>query len=96
MPVRGHHSAPKFEGMAHSLNRFFSDFEYQADISQLDEAQKKRDVVRYLSIEQADFWMQRPEWADTLATWAEFKTAIQKHTPVQKQTSEPASLTWTL
>jgi hypothetical protein len=76
MPARGHHSAPKFEGTAHSLNRFFSDFKYQADISQLDKAQKKRDVVRYLSIEQADFWMQRPEWADALATWAEFKTAI--------------------
>jgi hypothetical protein len=67
--------------MAHSLNRFFSDFEYQADISQLDEAQKKQDVVRYLSIKQADFWMQRPEWADALATWAEFKMAIRKAYP---------------
>jgi hypothetical protein len=83
MPTRGHHSAPKFEGTAHSLNRFFSDIEYQADISQLDKAQKKQDVVRYLSIKQADFWMQRPEWADALAiaTWAEFKTAIRKAYP---------------
>jgi hypothetical protein len=42
MPARGHHSVPKFEGTAHLLNQFFSDFEYQADISQLDEAQKKQ------------------------------------------------------
>jgi hypothetical protein len=81
MPTRGHHSVPTFEGMVHLLNQFFSDFEYQADISQLDEAQKKRDFVQYLSIEQADFWMQRPKWADALATWAEFKTAIQKAYP---------------
>jgi hypothetical protein len=62
--------------MAHSLNQFFSDFEYQANISQLNEAQKKRNIVQYLSIKQADFWMQRLQWADTSATWAEFKSAI--------------------
>jgi hypothetical protein len=45
MPTKGHHSAPKFKGMAHLLNQFFLDFEYQANISQLDEAQKKHNIV---------------------------------------------------
>jgi hypothetical protein len=58
MPIRGQNLAPKFKGTAPSLNRFFSDFEYLADISQLTKAQKKRDIVRYLSTKDADFWTQ--------------------------------------
>jgi hypothetical protein len=58
MPIRGQNSAPKFEGTVPLLNHFFSDFEYLADISELTEAQKKRNIVRYLSTEDADFWTQ--------------------------------------
>jgi hypothetical protein len=86
MPIRGQNSAPKFEGTAPSLNRFFSDFEYLANISQLTKAQKKRDIVRYLSTEDADFWTQQPQWADASATWNDFKNTIRKAYPGSEPT----------
>jgi hypothetical protein len=86
MPIRGQNLAPKFEGTALSLNHFFSDFEYLADISQLTKAQKKCDIVRYLSTKDANFWTQRPQWADASATWNDFKNAIQKAYPGSEPT----------
>jgi hypothetical protein len=58
MPIQGQNSAPKFEGTAPPLNHFFSDFEYLANILQLTEAQKKCNIVCYLSTKDADFWTQ--------------------------------------
>jgi hypothetical protein len=69
-----------------SLNHFFSHFEYLADLSQLTKAQKKRNIVRYLSTEDADFWTQQPQWADASATWNDFKNAIQKAYPGSEPT----------
>jgi hypothetical protein len=86
MPIRGQNLTPKFKGTVPSLNHFFSDFEYLADISQLTKAQKKRNIVRYLSTEDADFWTQQPQWADASATWNDFKNAIRKAYPGSEPT----------
>jgi hypothetical protein len=86
MCIRGQNLAPKFEGTVPSLNHFFSDFEYLANISQLTEAQKKCNIVRYLSTEDADFWTQQPQWADASATWNDFKNAIRKAYPGSEPT----------
>jgi hypothetical protein len=81
-------SAPKFEGTVPLLSCFFSNFEYLADISQLAKAQKKHDIVRYLSTKDADFWTQQPQWADASVTWNNFKNAIQKAYPGCKPTEQ--------
>jgi hypothetical protein len=86
MPIRGQNLAPKFEGTAPSLNHFFSDFEYLTDISQLTKAQKKHDIVRYLSTKDTNFWTQQPQWADASATWNNFKNTIQKAYPGSEPT----------
>jgi hypothetical protein len=86
MPIQGQNLALKFEGTAPLLNHFFSDFEYLTSISQLTEAQKKRDIVRYLSTKDADFWTQRPQWADASAMWNDFKNTIQKAYPRSEPT----------
>jgi hypothetical protein len=88
MPIRGQNSALKFKGTVLSLNCFFSEFKYLADISQLTEAQKKRDIVRYLSTKDANFWTQRPQWADASATWNDFKNAIRKAYPGSEPTEQ--------
>jgi hypothetical protein len=68
--------ALKFKGTVPLLNHFFSDFEYLTDISQLTKAQKKRNIVRYLSTKDTDFWTQQPQWADASVTWNNFKNTI--------------------
>jgi hypothetical protein len=88
MPIRVQNSALKFEGTVLLFNHFFSDFEYLADISQLTKAQKKCDIVRYLSTEDTDFWTQQPQWADASVTWNDFKNAIQKAYPRSKPTEQ--------
>jgi hypothetical protein len=85
MPVWGQNSAPKFEGTAASLNRFFADFEYLATISGLGDPEKKKDIVWYLSTEEADFWKQQAEWQSN-ATSLEFKEVIFKAYPGSEAT----------
>jgi hypothetical protein len=85
MPVRGQNSAPKFEGTAASLNRFFANFEYLATISGLGDPEKKKDIVQYLSTEEADFWKQQAEWQSN-ATFLKFKEVIFKAYPGSEAT----------
>ncbi|KAF9455722.1 hypothetical protein BDZ94DRAFT_1139037, partial [Collybia nuda] len=76
MPARTNSNAPQFDGQAHSLRRFFQDFEYLAQLVGLNDQQKKEEITRYIDVPSALLWQREPAYIDPGKTFEDFKTAI--------------------
>ncbi|KAF9499287.1 hypothetical protein BDN71DRAFT_1503332 [Pleurotus eryngii] len=80
MPVRGHHTAPKFNGKPEGLHRFFSEVEYLAARAQIEGRDLIRATIRYLNDSDWEIWRSSGDAADG-DDWEAFKTCIGKLYP---------------
>ena len=83
MPARGERSAPIFDkSKPRELPRFFDELEYLMDQAALTlEAEKKKQVLRYVEFEVEQMWKMFCEYADPTKTYQDFKNAILAHYP---------------
>ncbi|KAJ8694090.1 hypothetical protein PTI98_009023 [Pleurotus ostreatus] len=80
MPVRGHHTAPKFNGKPEGLHRFFSEVEYLAARAQVEGRDLIRATIGYLDDSDWEIWRSSGDAADG-DDWDAFKTCIGKLYP---------------
>jgi hypothetical protein len=57
-------------------------------LSPIGQQHFKCNIVRYLSTKDTNFWTQQPQWADTSATWNDFKNTIQEAYPRSEPTEQ--------
>ncbi|KAF8801225.1 hypothetical protein BYT27DRAFT_7072500, partial [Phlegmacium glaucopus] len=83
MPARGERSAPTFDrNRPRELSRFFDELEYFFGRAALaEEADKKKQVLRYIDFEVEQIWKAFPEYSDPTKTYDQFKAAILVHYP---------------
>ncbi|KAL4252759.1 hypothetical protein AB1N83_014288 [Pleurotus pulmonarius] len=80
MPVRGHHTAPKFNGKPEGLHRFFSEVEYLANRAAVEGRDLIRATIGYLDDSDWEIWRSSGDAADG-NDWEAFKTCIGKLYP---------------
>ncbi|KAF4572765.1 hypothetical protein EYR36_007275 [Pleurotus pulmonarius] len=80
MPVRGHHTAPKFNGKPEGLHRFFSEVEYLAARAAVEGRDLIRATIGYLDDSDWEIWHSSGDAADG-NDWEAFKTCIGKLYP---------------
>ncbi|TDL16943.1 hypothetical protein BD410DRAFT_730670 [Rickenella mellea] len=76
MPARSHHSAPRFDGAASQLSRFFEDVEIAAHDVVLSEEDTITWATRYARREDAELWTALPAYAAVPKVYQNFKTAV--------------------
>jgi hypothetical protein len=83
MPARGENAAPKFDrSKPRELSRFFDELEYWfARTTVATEADKKKQVLRYVDFEIEQIWKTFPEYSNNTKTYQDFKDAILVHYP---------------
>jgi hypothetical protein len=83
MPARGECTAPTFNpDKPRELVRFFDELEFQLDKNGVtDEAEKKKQALRYVDFEIEQIWKAIKEYKDQLATYNDFKKAVLAHYP---------------
>ena len=83
MPTRGDRTAPIFDqSKPQELLRFFDELEYLFDRTEMTiEADKKRQLLRYVDFEVERIWKTFPEYKDANKTYIQFKDAILKYYP---------------
>ncbi len=79
MPVRGHSTAPKFDGRPQLLNHFFDDVGYLADQATLNNTEKIRWACRYAEFDEAELWESLTERNSN--SFADFQAAVCKLYP---------------
>ena len=83
MPARGERAAPVFDKTkTRELPRFFDEFEYLLERAAIQtEAEKKRQLLRYVDFDIEQMWKTLPEYADVNKTYEDFKKAVLVHYP---------------
>lgn len=83
MPARGERAAPTFDqSRPQELPRFFEDLEYLLDRAGIAaDADKKRQILRYVDFETERIWKALPEYKAVAKTYLEFKEAILSYYP---------------
>lgn len=76
MPVRTHHSAPKFDGKPQLLSIFFDEVELLAKKCSEDEAGMINWAIRYAPVEEIELWKAQPAAHAANKVWADFKNEI--------------------
>jgi hypothetical protein len=80
MPACGDRNAPQFDSTKpHELRRYFTDLEFLMTRAAVTvEAEMKRHITRFLSVEDQEIWEALPSFADTPKSFAQFKADVLK------------------
>ena len=83
MPMRNERAAPTFDSSKpRELSRYFEDLEQLMHRAAIDtEAEKKKQVLRYLDFNTEQIWKTFPEFSADDKTYRQFKDAILVHYP---------------
>jgi len=83
LPARGERAAPTFDNTKpREIPRFFEDLEFLFKRAKVtDEAEKKKQLTRYVDFELEQIWKTFPEFENPLKSYEDFKAAILVHYP---------------